>query len=117
MDLDEYLWRNKITLDKCKQEVGLSQAALCSLKRRKTSPSLLSALKLFEFSKGKITLEELLTHKHLEEYKKWQDARKTFDSCKSEIPKSWKLNTPIAELDSDPEFQKFKDSYGSQIIS
>lgn len=117
MDLDEYLWRNKITLDKCKKEVGLSQAALCSLKRRKTSPSLLSALKLVEFSKGKIKLEELLTDKHLEEYKNWQNARKNPDECKPEIPKSWKQPTPMKELDSDPEFQKFKASYGSQIIS
>jgi DNA-binding XRE family transcriptional regulator len=116
MDLDEYLWKYKLKMNKLAKDVEVSQPSISSIKSKRTSPSLLTALKLYHISKGKINLEHLLTKEQSALYEKWKDSlgeKKTTAG----LPKAWKNTSDLDELDKDPEFQEFKEKYTSQIIS
>ena len=73
MNLDEYLWRNKITVREMAKKINVSEQTLSLIKREKVSASLDFALKIHEITDGKVTLFETLTpdkQKKLSEWKK-----------------------------------------------
>lgn len=61
MDIDEFLWKERMTLRQLAKHVGTSEVTLGSLKRKERAPSLPIAYKLHMFSKGKIGYNDLLT--------------------------------------------------------
>lgn len=71
MDLDEYLWRNRITVRDFSIKVGCTENTLLKIKHRRGSPGLLIALKIVKCSDGQIALEELLSKADVEKYQKW----------------------------------------------
>lgn len=60
MDLDEYLWRNKISRTDFAAKVEISRSHLQQILSRKRNPSINLAKKIEEITKGKVTKEESL---------------------------------------------------------
>lgn len=71
MDLDEYCWRKRITLIEISKKTGICAPTLSHLKNLKVTPNLMTALKLYEFSKGEISYVEMLPEKVRVEFEKW----------------------------------------------
>ncbi len=74
MDIDEYCWRNRMSLRKLAIKVGCTEASILKYKHGKGSPSLLIAMKIVKTSGGDITLEELLGKNDKEKLKKWLES-------------------------------------------
>ena len=60
MDLDEYLWRNKMKQWKFAQKLGIMPHSLSRIVQRKVSPKLYVAIKIVEATEGQVTYRELL---------------------------------------------------------
>lgn len=71
MDLSEYLWRKKITQRKATKDLKASLRSVHQYTTGETSPSLLSALKIFAYTGAYVGFINMLTKKDLiklEEY-------------------------------------------------
>lgn len=75
MDLDEYIWRKKITSKDIAKKIDTTPMSIKNIKYREHSPGLFTALKLFYESNGEIPLEKILSKKHEEQYKLWKEKR------------------------------------------
>ncbi len=60
MNLDEYLWRNKITKQDFANQIGISRGHIHQLINGTRSPSAKLAKKIEEATGGEVTKEELL---------------------------------------------------------
>lgn len=60
MDLDEYLWKNKIRGTKFAKLMDANPNQVSMYVHKKQTPSLLMAAKIVHASEGKISYEELL---------------------------------------------------------
>lgn len=60
MDLDEYLWRNKISRTDFAVQIKISRSHLQQILSRKRNPSVKLAKKIEEITDGKVTKEEVL---------------------------------------------------------
>jgi len=70
MDLDEYVWRNRVTLGAISEATGISVNTLSNIKTKKIIPKLDTALKLNLYSRGIIKFEEMLPDNIREKVKK-----------------------------------------------
>jgi len=61
MDLDYYLWKNKIKFKDFARKLGIDPSHVSKLVQKKTTPSLIVAMKIHEESKGKIPFEEMIS--------------------------------------------------------
>jgi len=71
MELYQFIWKRKITSKTLADELECSPNAIGNLKNRKSSPSLLTALKMEKYSEGQLVLTDLLSNDDAEKYKKW----------------------------------------------
>ena len=60
MDLDEYLWRNRITQKRFAERIGIAQKSMNLLVYRKVTPTLSTAIKIIGAAGGHIQYEDLL---------------------------------------------------------
>lgn len=60
MELDEYLWRNKISKKYFAEKVRLAPHTLSNIVFKKVTPNLISALNIVKASEGQVTFEELV---------------------------------------------------------
>lgn len=60
MDLDEYLWRNKISRTDFAAKIGISRSHLQQILSKKRNPSVKLAKKIEEITEEKVTKEEVL---------------------------------------------------------
>jgi len=72
MDLDEYVWRKKMTLKKIALDTGICAVTLSNIKASKITPKLSTALKICIFTNGEVTIEELLPKEMQEEIKNYK---------------------------------------------
>lgn len=70
MDLDEYVWRNRLRLIDISEATGVSVNTLSNIKTKKIVPKLDTALKLHLYSSGEIKFEEMLPDNIREKIKK-----------------------------------------------
>lgn len=75
MNLDEYLWRNKITNISFAYNLECSPNTLCKIKSHECSAGLLKALKIRDQSEGNIDIETLLSKKDRERYENWKSQK------------------------------------------
>ncbi len=61
MDLDYYLWKNKITQRVFGKVIDMSESSLSHVVSRKGTPRLLTAMKIVQATKGDVTFVELLS--------------------------------------------------------
>ena len=71
MNLDEYMWRNKLSASRVARDIDCSTNTLGKIRRRESSTGLLLAIKLIKISDGQITIEELLSEKGEKQFKEW----------------------------------------------
>jgi DNA-binding XRE family transcriptional regulator len=62
MDLDEYLWRHRIKQKDFAELLGVRQATVHCLRKRKSTPLLLLALNVVAVTRGAVDIESLLNH-------------------------------------------------------
>tara|TARA_R110002126_G_scaffold77229_2_gene192656 strand:- start:4777 stop:5004 length:228 start_codon:yes stop_codon:yes gene_type:complete len=74
MDVDEYIWRNKITGVSFAKMVQISIPTFRNMKNGIVSPKLVTALKILSVTDGKIDIEELLCQADAEDWKNFIDA-------------------------------------------
>lgn len=67
MELDEWLWKNRITQKQVALETGIPMMTIGQIKRKMFVPNLITALKLQEYTKGEIELFEMIPDKRREE--------------------------------------------------
>ncbi len=60
MDIDEYLWRNKITRKNFAERVGMAAQTMSLLASKKITPSLPNAVNIVKASGGMITYHEMI---------------------------------------------------------
>lgn len=60
MELDEYLWRNKIKQWKFAEKIGIMPHSLSRIVQKKVTPKLYVAIKIVEASEGQVTYRDLL---------------------------------------------------------
>ena len=60
MQVDEYLFRNKITKKSFAKRLGISQSMMCALAQRKHTPTLMLAIKIIKESQAAVHLVDLL---------------------------------------------------------
>lgn len=60
MELDEYLWRNKIKQWKFAQKLGILPHSLSRIVQKKVTPKLYVAVKIVEATDGEVSYRELL---------------------------------------------------------
>jgi len=61
MDLDEYLWRNKMSQRVFAEKVDVNSVTIFNLKNFKVIPNLLTAMKIFKFTDGQVTFHEMVS--------------------------------------------------------
>lgn len=82
MDLDEYLWRNKITSKSVGDASGISLPAIKEYKYRRITPNLFRALQLQIVTKGNVPLEEFLSIEDKKRFDEWlQENKENSDKC------------------------------------
>ena len=65
MQLDEYLWKNKIKQKDFAPLIGLAPHSLSMIVQKKVSPKLYVAINIISKTEGKVTYAELLREKDL----------------------------------------------------
>lgn len=75
MNLDEYLWRSKITATELAKTVGVSLPTMLLIKHQKHAPKLITALKIMAKTNGKVGLEDLLSKQDVKDLKKWLEGK------------------------------------------
>lgn len=71
MDLDEYVWRRRVTLKTISKETGIHPNTLSLIRNLKITPSLDTALRLAAFTKGEVDYLEMLPTKVRKKVEKW----------------------------------------------
>lgn len=71
MDLDEYVWRRKVTLKKMSEETGICAVTLSQLRNFKVTPKLDTALKIHEVTNGEVSYLEMLPPEARKKIEKW----------------------------------------------
>lgn len=71
MDLDEYLWRNKIKQKDFACKVGIQSHSLSNIVKKKVNPSLYVAMKIVQLTEGQVDYIDLLKEESLKRYKEW----------------------------------------------
>ena len=61
MNLDEYLWKNKITSKEFSEKMHCCRSYLSLIKTGKVKPSYRFAKDIVEMTDGKVTLEEIMS--------------------------------------------------------
>lgn len=74
MDLDEYMWRNKITNRKFGLRIGTHAQHVSTIKRKVITPSLMLAAKIIEASDGKVEMFDLMSDRDRKKYNDWKKA-------------------------------------------
>lgn len=64
MDLDEWLWKEKISITKFADMVKVSNINLHYIITRKSTARLPTAIKILKATKGEVELENLVSEKH-----------------------------------------------------
>lgn len=70
MDLDEWVWRNRVTLRDISEGTGIHVNTLSSVKLKKIVPRLDVAVKIHMFTNGEVPYEEMMPPEALEKIKK-----------------------------------------------
>lgn len=70
MDLDEWLWRKKITMREFSERTGIHWNMLSGIKRKVRVPRLDNAIIIHKMTNGEVTFEQLLTPDLQEKVKK-----------------------------------------------
>ena len=60
MFLDEWFWRKKITKRQMAKDLGIHPQTVYTVIERKHTPSLFTALAIYKYTKGEVTIFELL---------------------------------------------------------
>ena len=79
MELDEWLWKHRITQKQVALETGIPMMTIGQIKRKMFVPNLITALKLQEYTKGEIELFEMIPDKRrgeIDDYQKELEIRK-----------------------------------------
>lgn len=79
MELDDWLWKNRITQKQVSLETGIPMMTIGQIKRKMFVPNLITAMKLQEYTNGEINLIEMLPDKRrpeIDDYKKELEVRK-----------------------------------------
>lgn len=66
MELDEWLWKNRIKRIRMARDLGLHTNTIFTAARRIRTPSLFTALAIEKYTDGQVQLTELLSHKDQE---------------------------------------------------
>ena len=74
MDLDEYLWRTKTTAVDLAKKIDCCPNTICKIKSKECSAGVLIATKIISVSKEKINLEELMSNRDKDKFKKWMQS-------------------------------------------
>jgi DNA-binding XRE family transcriptional regulator len=98
MDLREFMFRKELTAVAMAELVGCNPQSFVSLKKRKTSPSLLNAMKIIELSEGEVKIDDLLSKKDLENYTEWKGGKKKPEKAEWLPDESSRNSTPNREL-------------------
>lgn len=64
MDLEEYLWRKEISIRKFAEKIDTCYANIFYIVKKRTSPTISTAVKILENTEGMVELTELLSEKH-----------------------------------------------------
>jgi len=78
MQLDYYLWKNKIKKQDFAAEIGVTPGNLIQIENKKVTPKTNMALKIMIASKGKVMPSDLLKEKDLLEIKKLEAKHKVY---------------------------------------
>lgn len=70
MELDYYLWKNKIKKKKFAERLDIAPHTLSLIVNKKTCPTLFTALKIYFETKGKVSFFEMLRSEEREKLKK-----------------------------------------------
>ena len=70
MELDEFMWRKKLTVRSFSEILGCCALTVHNARNKKVSPKMLLAYKIMNYTDGCVTLDELLSTKDIEEIKK-----------------------------------------------
>lgn len=60
MELDYYLFKHKRTQSQLAQDLKMSPARISLFVNKKVNPSLLTAIRIVDWTEGKVTFKELL---------------------------------------------------------
>ncbi len=92
--LQHYLWANRINHTAFAKKLGVTKGTLSCIHRRKHSPSLITALRIYLESEGYVSLLELLPEAEKE---KIQDQYRKFLATRLQVieDKEVKENKPI----------------------
>jgi len=60
MNLDEWAWKNKVSMREMSRRTGIGHITLSHIKRGKTKPKLLNALRIVQATKGEVELISFL---------------------------------------------------------
>ena len=77
MILDEWLWRNNVSMREFSQSTGISYNVVQPLKTKKRQINLLNAMRIVKFTGGQVTLEDLLMDTQKKQLQKINPHRKT----------------------------------------
>ena len=76
MDLDTYAWQKRISIKKIAEDTGLCPLTLGHIRALKRMPRMDTAMRLFEYTNGEISLFEMMPKKDLEKLQVWIDENK-----------------------------------------
>jgi len=85
MDLEQYLWEERLTYHSFSKMIYVSQPTVAAIARREHSPGLLIGTKIVEITKGKVTYEDMLTEADKDKVKKMM--KQHAKTQKVELPK------------------------------
>ena len=71
MEVREFMWLAKMSAKELSKEMSCSQNSIGKIRRKNCTPSLLTAIKLLDFSNEAITLKDLLSGKDKQDYEIW----------------------------------------------
>lgn len=71
MELDEWLWRNKMTCSKLAEYIDVTGPTIQCLRHKKNSPSMLIALKIYTFTGGEVSLMDMFTERDKNKFEIW----------------------------------------------
>jgi len=71
MNLDEYIWRSKLSATDIAKKIDCSPNTLGKIKRRESTAGLVIAMKLADISEGQIAMSDLLSEQDAKAYENW----------------------------------------------
>ena len=94
MELDYYLWKNKICQSTFSKQIDIAQHTLNKIVNKKSNPTLLTALKIHFETKGYVSLFELLRPEDRQILHKMYSIVKN-ESLIKDIPDERIINLPV----------------------